>query len=188
MEVLETRVISTAIQSLSPNQDMRPDPEDISLAVIHCISLPEGEFGGNLVHQLFTNDLPTNLPEALVDLRSLRVSSHLLIDRKGVITQFVPFHRRAWHAGVSTWRHRPNCNDYSIGIELEGSPELNFEEIQYSVLLEVLDAVIAEYPKLSWEAIVGHAEISPGRKVDPGPRFDWHRVLSGLSTLSDAAS
>ncbi len=165
----------------SPNCDDRPDPEDISLIVVHGISLPPGEFGGGLVERLFTNQLSADPAGPMADLAGLRVSSHLLIDRDGLCTQFVPFHRRAWHAGRSAWRGRHACNDYAIGIELEGTDALPYAEAQYQPLIAVVKTLLAAYAGLSPEAVVGHLEVAPGRKTDPGPHFDWRRLLLALA-------
>ena len=165
----------------SPNCDERPDPEDVSLIVIPGISLPPGRFGGDLVDGLFTNSLPDELDPGLAELRDVRVSAHLLIDRAGRITQYVPFHRRAWHAGSSGWCGRPSCNDYAIGIELEGTDELDYADAQYRALIAVSRALFDRYPRLSVDAVVGHQEIAPERKTDPGPAFDWCRYLGALA-------
>lgn len=164
----------------SPNADCRPDPEDISLVVLHGISLPPGRFGTGLVEALFTNSLDVAQHSALADLAGVRVSSHLLISRRGRLTQFVPFHRRAWHAGVSSYGGRAACNAFSIGIELEGTDDAPYTNSQYQRLPEVLCALSQRYPALSLSRIVGHAEIAPGRKTDPGPAFDWQRLLTRL--------
>ncbi|HEY5647095.1 MAG TPA: 1,6-anhydro-N-acetylmuramyl-L-alanine amidase AmpD [Pseudomonadales bacterium] len=164
----------------SPNQGPRPDPNDISLVVIHGISLPPGSFGTGLVEDLFLNRLNGSRDARLADLEDVRVSAHLFIDRRGRVTQFVPFHERAWHAGVSCWRGREGCNDFSIGIELEGEDERPYTRSQYRRLQLVLAALFARYPRLSRAAVVGHQEIAPGRKTDPGPAFDWHRLLAAL--------
>jgi AmpD protein len=160
----------------SPNCDDRSDPDDITLVVIHNISLPPGRFGGGLVERFFTNCLDCTVDAALHDLEGVRVSAHLFVDRHGAITQFVPFHRRAWHAGVSSHRGREGCNDYSIGIELEGSDEVPYEERQYAVLNAVVVALMSRYPRLSLGGIVGHQEVAPHRKSDPGSAFDWPRL------------
>ena len=170
----------------SPNCDERPDPNDIALLVVHGISLPPGQFGGDLVQRLFTNQLPRGLDPELETLRRSHVSAHLLIDRAGRITQFVPFHKRAWHAGESTWRCRPKCNDYAIGVELEGTDELPYSDAQYAALVAVTRALFARYPRLSLDTLVGHREIAPGRKTDPGRAFEWPRVLRALGTTVDA--
>ena len=164
----------------SPNADARPDPKYISLVVVHGISLPPGRFGTGLVEALFTNTLDTAAHPALADLEGLRVSSHLLISRRGALTQFVPFDRRAWHAGASSHRGRERCNDYSIGIELEGTDHERYTDSQYRRLAVVLASLRRRYPRLSWADVVGHSEIAPGRKTDPGPYFDWPRFYRAL--------
>ena len=164
----------------SPNADCRPDPQDVSLVVLHGISLPPGRFGTGLVEALFTNTLDVARHPALADLAGARVSSHLLVSRRGRITQFVPFHRRAWHAGVSSYGGRAGCNAFSIGIELEGTDDTPYTDSQYRRLVEVVGVLTRRYPALSLSRIVGHAEVAPGRKTDPGPAFDWPRLLTGL--------
>jgi len=164
----------------SPNRGPRPDPADISLVVVHGISLPPGEFGTGAVENLFLNRLDTTRDPRLADLAGVRVSAHLFIDRRGRTTQFVPFNERAWHAGVSCWHGRENCNDFSIGIELEGEDQRAYTRSQYRRLAKVLAALFERYPHLSRNAVVGHQEIAPGRKTDPGPAFDWQQVLGGL--------
>ena len=149
--------------------------------MVHGISLPPGRFGTGLVDALFTNTLDTTVDPALADLASVRVSSHLLISRRGAVTQFVPFDRRAWHAGVSSHRGRERCNDYSIGIELEGTDDRPYTKSQYDKLAGVLAALLREYPRLSLAGVVGHSEIAPGRKTDPGPAFDWPRLFRSLA-------
>ncbi len=164
----------------SANCDARPDPLDVALVVIHCISLPPGRFGGNDVRRLFLNELDCDSDASYRSLRGVRVSAHLFIDRRGRANQFVPFDRRAWHAGVSTWRGRSDCNDFSIGIELEGTDSGGYTQAQYRKLERVIKALWRRYPRLAADAIVGHQEIAPERKTDPGPRFDWRRVLQPL--------
>ena len=164
----------------SPNCDARPDPHGLSLIVLHGISLPPGEFGGGLIDLLFTNQLRPDPNGPLADLAGLKVSSHVLIDRRGRCTQYVPFDGRAWHAGRSSWCGRPRCNDYAIGVELEGTDDRPYAEAQYQSLIPLLRTLLATYPGLSPEAIVGHQEVAPGRKTDPGPAFDWRRVLLAL--------
>ena len=164
----------------SPNCSEREDPRDISLLVIHNISLPPGQFATGCIDQLFTNCLdPTEHPffETIVDLR---VSSHLLIDRHGEMTQYVPFHIKAWHAGESCYEERSNCNEFSIGIELEGTDDSEFTDAQYESLVQVTRLLLGEYQGLTPERIVGHSDIAPGRKTDPGPCFDWDRYRSGI--------
>ena len=161
---------------LSPNQDDRPDASDISLIVIHNISLPPNEFGGKGIDQLFTNTLDKEAHPFYADIHSLRVSSHLLIRRDGEVVQYVPFHKRAWHAGESQFLGRSVCNDFSIGIEMEGTDCVPFTEKQYIALEGVLHELLQTYPRLSAAAITGHEHIAPGRKTDPGPYFDWQRL------------
>lgn len=158
---------------LSPNHDLRPDPTDISGIVIHNISLPPGEFGGRFIDDLFLNQLDCDVHPYFEQLRDLKVSSHLLIRRDGETIQFVPFARRAWHAGESSWQGRERCNDFTIGIELEGCDDKPFEDIQYQRLAEAIRCLCHHYPQLNYERIAGHEHIAPGRKTDPGPCFEW---------------
>ncbi len=157
----------------SPNCDERPPGEPLRLVVVHAISLPPGQFGGPEVIALFTNRLDPAAHPYFREIEGLRVSAHLLIRRDGELIQFVSFARRAWHAGVSSWMGRDRCNDFSIGIELEGCDELAFEDAQYHALNRLLAELRRCYPI---EAVVGHSEIAPGRKTDPGPHFAWHRL------------
>ncbi|MDP6376811.1 MAG: 1,6-anhydro-N-acetylmuramyl-L-alanine amidase AmpD [Kiritimatiellia bacterium] len=161
----------------SPNCDPRPDRRDIGLVVVHNVSLPPGEFGGSDVEALFLNRLDISKHPSYDSLASVPVSAHLYIDRRGRCTQFVALDQRAWHAGVSRWRGRSNCNDFSIGIELEGTDERPYTRAQYRRLGAVLAALFKKYPRLSPDAVVGHQEVAPGRKTDPGPAFDWPRAL-----------
>ncbi len=172
--------LTTASQLTSPNCDERPDPEDISGIVIHNISLPPGQFGGPWIADLFLNRLDINAHPYFAEIAGLKVSSHLLIRRDGEIQQFVPFHQRAWHAGQSCWDDRERCNDFTIGIELEGDDFSPFESVQYQQLVTVIKLLIATYPKLSAERIIGHEHIAPGRKTDPGPYFDWQQLQNLL--------
>ena len=167
--------LDQANQVVSPNVNSRPDINDISLLVIHNISLPPEQFGGPYIAQLFSNCLDPNEHTYFKEIYQLKVSSHLLIDREGKITQFVPFHKRAWHAGVSTYEGRNGCNDFSIGIELEGADHIPYTEVQYNILAAVTRQIIVSYPLINTERIVGHADIAPGRKTDPGPAFDWQK-------------
>lgn len=157
----------------STNCDDRPDENDISGIVIHNISLPPGQFGGGWIADLFLNQLDQNAHPYFAEIAHLKVSSHLLIRRDGLIQQFVPFHKRAWHAGVSCWEGRERCNDFTVGIEMEGDDETAFTEEQYQQLAKVSKALFATYPLLSKERITGHEHIAHGRKTDPGPHFDW---------------
>ncbi|MFP6814556.1 MAG: 1,6-anhydro-N-acetylmuramyl-L-alanine amidase AmpD [Pseudomonadales bacterium] len=167
----------------SPNFSDRPDAEDIALIVIHGISVPAGDFDSGLVDALFTNTLPERLDPTLESLRGTRVSTHVFISRSGKLTQYVPFDKRAWHAGESSWRQRIGCNDFSVGIELEGTDQLPYTDAQYESLHSVTRALFARYPRLSADAVVGHQEVAPLRKTDPGPGFDWPRYLGALATI-----
>jgi AmpD protein len=164
----------------SPNCDERPDNELPSLIVIHGISLPPGEYGGPWIDALFTNTLAPQAHPYFAEIHELRVSSHLLIRRDGELVQYVPFDKRAWHAGLSSYQGRERCNDFSIGIELEGTDEEPYEAVQYRVLAECVAALLAAYPQLSAGRITGHSDIAPGRKSDPGPHFDWRYFFSLL--------
>jgi AmpD protein len=174
--------LESARRIVSPNADARPDLEDISLIVLHYISLPPGQFGFGYIDQLFTNALEVEADPYFKEIARLRVSAHALIRRDGEIVQYVPLDRRAWHAGLSSFRGRPGCNDYSIGIELEGTEDLPFTDRQYEALAEVLEALFREYPGLSPERVAGHSDIAPGRKTDPGPCFDWARLAPALES------
>ena len=154
----------------SPNHDARPRGATLDLLVIHSISLPPGEFGGPGIEQLFTNRLDPGAHPYFRAIAGLRVSAHFLIRRDGALIQFVACGKRAWHAGVSAWRGRERCNDFSIGVELEGADDRAFEDAQYAQLVTLTRALRARYPIAD---IAGHADIAPGRKTDPGPRFDW---------------
>jgi len=158
----------------SPNCDERPPDADITLLVVHNISLPPGEFGGPGVEQLFTNRLDPAAHPYYATIHTLRVSSHFFIRRDGELIQFVPCAKRAWHAGASSWRGRERCNDFSLGVELEGSDEQPFTEAQYARLNELIRSLREAYPMLA--DLAGHSDIAPGRKSDPGPYFDWNRV------------
>ena len=165
----------------SPNADDRPDNAVPSLIVIHNISLPPNEFGGPYIEQLFTNRLDFQAHPYFASLAESRVSAHVLIRRDGGVVQFVPFNRRAWHAGASEYRGRNDCNDFAVGIEMEGTDETPYEDVQYSVLAVLIDALRIAYPSLGKHGIVGHADIAPGRKTDPGPAFDWQRLMDELA-------
>ncbi len=183
-----TGLLSNARLCLSPNHDERPDASDISLIVIHNISLPPNQFGGQGIDQLFTNTLNKDEHPFYADIIDLRVSSHLLIRRDGEIVQYVPFHKRAWHAGESEFSGRRVCNDFSIGIEMEGTDFEPFEDIQYQVLIETLEVLLTSYKGLRADAITGHEHIAPGRKTDPGPYFDWARLGRHFKTALPALS
>jgi len=182
MQVDGKGVVSVARQAVSPNHDERPEGGRISLLVIHAISLPPGQFGGGEVEALFGGALDCSEHPYFEQLRGLRVSAHFFIRRDGELVQFVPCDRRAWHAGRSSWKGRENCNDFSIGVELEGADDRPFAGPQYLVLARLVQALRAHY---SIEDIVGHADIAPVRKTDPGPFFDWeyfHSLLNAGST------
>lgn len=157
----------------SPNCNERPENTEVSLLVIHNISLPAGQFGGCYIEQLFTNCLSLSDDKSFSDLEGLEVSSHLLIDRAGAMTQFVNFDQRAWHAGLSCFDKCDNCNDFSIGIELEGTDFIPYTDEQYQALIAVTRSLMQSYPAISIDRIVGHSDIAPGRKSDPGVVFDW---------------
>ena len=169
-------ILEGARQLPSPNHSERRPGQPIDLLVIHSISLPPGRFGTGCVDLLFCNGLDPAAHPYFATIASLRVSSHLLIDRHGAVTQYVPFHRKAWHAGESEFGGRRDCNDFSIGIELEGSDDTPFTDPQYDRLSQVIGLLLAAYPDLHPERIVGHSEVAPGRKTDPGPRFNWRRL------------
>ena len=169
------------IHTPSPNCDERPDKSDICLIVVHNISLPPNEFGGHYIEQLFCNQLNHDEHEYFAQLKNLHVSSHLLIRRDGQVIQFVSFIQRAWHAGVSNWQQRERCNDFSIGIELEGADDIAYEDIQYKQLNKVLHILKIKYQDIGTNAVVGHNDIAPGRKTDPGDAFEWQRIKN-LST------
>ncbi|MDO9226269.1 MAG: 1,6-anhydro-N-acetylmuramyl-L-alanine amidase AmpD [Pseudomonadota bacterium] len=170
--------LSGARRVASPNCDARPEGEAISLLVIHNISLPPGQFGGPGVEQLFANRLNPDEHPYYAAIQGLRVSSHFFIRRDGELIQFVPCGSRAWHAGVSVWRGRERCNDFSIGVELEGTDDMPFSDAQYAVLNHLLETLRAAYPITG---VAGHSDIAPGRKTDPGPCFDWDRLNRGCA-------
>ena len=169
----------------SPNFDERADPSDISLLVIHCISLPPGEFGNHYIDRLFCNQLDPDEHPYFKEIHQLTVSAHLLIKRSGETVQYVPFDKRAWHAGKSVYEGRERCNDFSIGIELEGTEFVEYTDEQYTQLAAVVADLLLTYPGLSKQRITGHSDIAPGRKTDPGDSFDWQR-LWGLLNRADA--
>jgi AmpD protein len=173
---LETGLMRGARQIASPNYDSRPTGVEANLIVVHGISLPPGEFGGPWIDRLFTNTLPAELHPYFAEVGSQRVSSHLVVNRDGAVTQYVSFTERAWHAGKSIYQGREACNDFSVGVELEGTDTLSYEAPQYGALAQVVAALCAAYPRLSPDRLVGHSDIAPGRKTDPGPAFDWPRA------------
>ena len=160
----------------SPNCDARPRGTAVTLLVLHAISLPPGEYGGDAIERLFTNRLDPGAHPYFNEIQGLKVSSHFLIRRDGELVQFVPLHKRAWHAGASSWRGRGRCNDFSVGVELEGAEDDRFTPAQYA-------AVASLVRKLQLREIAAHSDVAPGRKTDPGARFDWPRLLASLSHI-----
>ncbi|HEB56247.1 MAG TPA: 1,6-anhydro-N-acetylmuramyl-L-alanine amidase AmpD [Gammaproteobacteria bacterium] len=169
-------LLDVARQVPSPNCDARPAGIDIDLLVIHNISLPPGCFGGNGIDCFFTNTLDVEAHPYYAEIADMQVSAHLLLRRDGSIIQYVPFSQRAWHAGRSCFQGRERCNDYSIGIELEGTDEQAYEDIQYRILQQLIALLCQTYPGIRQDRIVGHSDIAAGRKTDPGPAFDWSKI------------
>lgn len=170
-----TGLLDNCIQCPSPNKDTRPADAGIELVVIHSISLPPGQYGGKSIEQFFQNKLDKNEHPYFEEIHQMQVSSHVLIKRTGELVQFVPFHERAWHAGISNYEGRERCNDYSIGIELEGTDSDTFEEAQYQQLIQLIRELQKTYPGIA-SHITGHSNIAPQRKTDPGTGFDWNRL------------
>ena len=163
----------------SPNCSERSTVVD--LLIIHNISLPPGQFGTGCIEDLFCNRLDPDGDPFFAEIRDLRVSAHLLIDREGRVTQFVHFDKKAWHAGESLHEGRSNCNEFSIGIELEGTDDSGYTDAQYDQLVAITEALFTQFPRLNRERIVGHSDVAPGRKSDPGPGFDWARYRRALA-------
>jgi len=163
----------------SPNCDPRPAQDAVTLLVVHSISLPPGRYGGDQIERLFTNRLDPAQHPYFAQIAGLRVSAHLLLRRNGELIQFVPLHLRAWHAGESSWRGRPRCNDFSVGVELEGSDDDGYADAQYDGLIELARALRQALPLRD---VAAHSDIAPGRKTDPGERFDWTRFLRALAS------
>lgn len=182
-----TGLLTAVRQVLSPHRDDRPAGSVPELIVVHGISLPPGEFGGPWIERLFAGDLPAAGHPSFADLSALRVSAHALVRRDGAVVQFVPFGERAWHAGASNWRGRSACNDFSIGIELEGTDEESYTDAQYASLVALVRELCRTYPMLAADRLTGHSDVAPGRKTDPGPSFDWPRVHAALAR-QDAAT
>jgi N-acetyl-anhydromuramoyl-L-alanine amidase len=162
----------------SPNQDPRPGDAVISLLLLHSISLPPGEFGGDAIEQLFTNRLDPQAHPYFREIHAMKVSSHFLVRRDGSLVQFVPVHARAWHAGASAWRGRQRCNDFSVGVELEGTDEGPFADAQYRQLAALIGTLRKHLPLRD---VAAHSDVAPGRKTDPGAGFDWPRLLAALA-------
>ncbi|HEX5786639.1 MAG TPA: 1,6-anhydro-N-acetylmuramyl-L-alanine amidase AmpD [Woeseiaceae bacterium] len=175
-----TGLIAPARRVASPNHDDRPGAERPSLIVVHGISLPPGVFGGPEIEALFTNRLDWDAHPYFAGIRGLEVSAHLLIRRDGELVQFVSFDRRAWHCGPSQFRGRSRCNDFSIGIELEGEDHVPYDDRQYPVLTQVVVALRRAYPSITNRELAAHSDIAPGRKTDPGPAFDWLKLYEGF--------
>jgi N-acetyl-anhydromuramoyl-L-alanine amidase len=185
---LDNGLMRGARQVASPNYDSRPPGVEADLIVVHGISLPPGEFGGPWIDRLFTNTLPPEVHPYFAEVGPRRVSSHVVIERDGAVTQYVRFTERAWHAGKSSFQGREACNDFSVGVELEGTDTLPYEAAQYDALAEVVGALCAAYPRLSPHRLVGHSDIAPGRKTDPGPAFDWPRARRLIAAAAAAPS
>ena len=169
----------------SPNFGPRPANCEPDLLVIHNISLPPGQYGGNCIERLFTNCLDWDEHPFFNEIRGTQVSAHVLIRRDGEVVQFVNFHDRAWHAGQSCFAGQENCNDFSIGIELEGTDDDAYTGAQYTALAAVTNTLLAHYGDIDGSGIVGHSDIAPGRKTDPGPAFDWNRYRSMLTAAGE---
>ncbi|SFQ61159.1 AmpD protein [Halopseudomonas formosensis] len=180
MQVDQNGWLSEAAHCPSSHFNERPDPDDISLLVIHNISLPPGQFGTGCVQQFFSGTLDCSAHPYFLEIADLRVSAHFLVERDGSITQFVSCLQRAWHAGQSAFAGRDNCNDFSIGVELEGTDELPYTAAQYDSLVRLTRALRRAYPLITAQRITGHEHIAPGRKTDPGPAFDWNSYLARL--------
>ena len=178
---IENGWLRTARQVPSPNFGPRPDGVSPDLLVVHCISLPPGEYGGPCIEQFFCNCLRWDEHPYFEEIRDMEVSSHFLVRRDGEILQFVSCDDRAWHAGASEYQGRDNCNDFSIGVELEGVDDGPFEAAQYQSLARLAEALFRAYPQMSAQRIAGHSDIAPGRKTDPGPGFDWQRLRDLLA-------
>jgi N-acetyl-anhydromuramoyl-L-alanine amidase len=172
--------LAGAVRRSSPNQDQRPPGTRIDLLVIHNISLPPGSFSGNWIDDLFLDRLDPLAHPYFRAIAGVRVSAHLLIRRDGQVIQYVPFERRAWHAGISQFRGRERCNDFSIGIELEGTDHIPYTDVQYERLADCTRRIMLRYPDITEERIAGHDEIAPNRKTDPGPAFDWTRYRDSI--------
>lgn len=175
-----TGLIRQARQVASTNYDARPAGSVPELIVVHAISLPPGQYGGAWIDEFFSNRLDTSAHPFFTEIEHLRVSAHVLIRRDGALVQYVPLGMRAWHAGESCFGDRKACNDFSIGIELEGDDDTAFSDAQYSKLAELCSALCEVYPGIEADRIVGHSDIAPGRKTDPGPHFDWGRLRTLL--------
>jgi AmpD protein len=164
----------------SPNCDARPGGQPVTLLVVHCISLPPGKVGGDAIERFFTNRLDANADPYFKEIHSMKVSAHFVVRRDGELLQFVPLGKRAWHAGVSSWRGRTRCNDFSVGVELEGTDESDYAPAQYARLRELVHVLRKTVPLRD---VAAHSDVAPGRKSDPGARFDWARLLAAVSQI-----
>jgi N-acetyl-anhydromuramoyl-L-alanine amidase len=178
-----TGLLIGARQVLSPHRDARPAGLAPDLIVLHGISLPPGEYGGTWIEQLFNGHLPVQAHPYFAQIQGMRVSAHALIRRDGEVVQFVPFQERAWHAGTSQYEGRDACNDFSIGIELEGADDQPYEPVQYEIASQVIHALLVAYPTLAARRVVGHSDIAPGRKTDPGSAFDWPLMRTRIAAF-----
>tara|TARA_A100001388_G_C28542255_1_gene390811 strand:- start:50 stop:589 length:540 start_codon:yes stop_codon:yes gene_type:complete len=178
--LIEKGWVKEAQKIPSSNYEDRPSNTSIDLLVIHCISLPPGQFGTGDIDDFFQNKLNTKKHEYFRSISSLKVSSHFLIERSGSLKQYVSTEKKAWHAGVSSFKGEENCNDFSIGIELEGTENTEYEKVQYNILVELIAVLMKKYPNISKDRIVGHSEIAPRRKKDPGIKFDWKFIKSKI--------
>ena len=177
---IENHIFKNIKYFQSPNFNSRPDESNINLIVIHCISLPPKNYEGEYVRDFFLNKLDSSEHTFFEEIADLKVSSHLFIRRNGEIAQFVPFNKRAWHAGVSSYKGNQDCNNFSIGIELEGSEDDRYTNDQYESLIDATKEILRYYPNTDRSRIVGHSDIAPNRKADPGQNFDWDRYLTSL--------
>lgn len=178
--LIEDHLLKSAKQIQSPNYSERLNEDDINLIVIHSISLPPGKYNNSYIEEFFCNKLSVNENKYFESISDLKVSSHILIKRDGKIIQFVPFNKKAWHAGESVFKGRLNCNEFSIGIELEGCEEDNFTQNQYKNLVNICLTLFKYYPEITRQNVVGHSEIAPGRKTDPGKNFNWEYLRENL--------
>ena len=180
----ETGLLEGARFIASPHCDARPAGTEVDLLVVHGISLPPGEFGGDWIEQLFTGRLRFDAHPYFQQLRELKVSAHFLVRRDGGLQQFVSTQQRAWHAGASRFRGREACNDFSLGVELEGADEVPYAPPQYLRLAALSQVLMQAYPAITMERVIGHSDIAPGRKTDPGPAFDWVRFRAALASAA----
>jgi AmpD protein len=181
---LEKGWIREARRVPSPNCEPRPPACEPELLVLHNISLPPGRYGGDCIERFFTNCLDWEEHAYYEEIRGMEVSAHLLVRRSGEVVQFVNLDERAWHAGCSSWQGRDNCNDFSVGIELEGCDDDPYTDAQYDALLALTTLLVSHYPLMAADKVVGHCDIAPGRKTDPGAAFDWSRYRRGVQGLS----